>query len=296
VAEGLPEGVVLGTNKLPRGRPKLDLKFTAGPKAKIGAYPIVLKGKAPGLERIASVPTMTGEPARDKLMVGVAMPAPFMFAADYLMDYAPRGSIYDRHFRLYRNGYEGPISVRLADRQIRHLQGNQGPEFVLSGQETKFTYPVKLAPCLELQRTSRTTIMLSGEVTDFDGSHHVVSFSSQEQNDQVIISAVPGLLALELEKPSLALGAGESASMAVRIRRDPAVAQAAVRIHLDSSRPLGGVSADPVELKAGESQGVLTLRRGKTVGAVTMPLRVLAETVSPAKWHQAEAFFNVSER
>lgn len=296
VAEGLPEGVTLETNKFPRGRPKLDLKFAAGPKAKIGVYPILLKGKAPGLERIASVPTIAGEPARDKLMVGVALPAPFMFAADYLMDYAPRGSIYDRHFRLYRNGFEGPITVRLADRQIRHLQGNQGPEFVLSGKEAKFTYPVKLAPFLELQRTSRTTVMLSGEVTDFDGSRHVVSFSSQEQNDQVIISAVPGLLALELEKPSLSLGAGESASLAVRIRRDPALAEAAVRIFLDSTRPLGGVSAEPVELKAGETQGVLTLRGGQAMGPPSMPIRVLAESVSPAKWHQTEAFLKVSER
>ena len=66
--------------------------------------------------------------------------------------------MYRRKYKIDRGGFDGPIQVRLADKQARHLQGVTGPVLTLKPGETEFEYPAFLPPWMELGRTCRVCV------------------------------------------------------------------------------------------------------------------------------------------
>lgn len=286
-AEGLPEGLVAAPVSIGKGQPAATIKFTAAPTTKIGDYPVTIRGTAKigekgaetDLTRTATFVTGPGEPKIEQLLVGVGMPAPFWFVGDYELLYVPRGSIHQRKYRLFRNGFEGPITVRLSDRQIRHLQGNTGPEFVINpGDGDEFFYPVELGPQLEEQRTSRTTIMLMADLVDHDGTKHRISYASFGQEQQAIVLATANLLTIELERASVVAKPGEKLRIPVRLNRDAGIANRTVEISLDIPAHVGGISAEPVQVAPGQAQAVFEVSLGEQAGPFNMPLTVRAVT------------------
>ncbi|HEY1068053.1 MAG TPA: PPC domain-containing protein, partial [Pirellulales bacterium] len=201
------------------------------------------------------LPAKAAGPASLDLWAVAVVPTPFKLVGEYLFNYAPRGGASKKPFRVERNGFAGPIEVRLADRQTRHLQGVTGPTLMLASEISEFVYPVTLPPWMELGRTSRTCIALFGTVEDADGAKHVVSYTSFGQNDQIITIVDPEVVKLRLEPASIALQPGESEEVVVAVER-PADA-GAVTIELAS--PSSGVSAGAVVIGPGEPSGKLTL-------------------------------------
>jgi hypothetical protein len=175
--------------------------------------------------------------------------------ADYLLTQAPRGTVFSRHYRIERKGYSGPITVSLADRQARHLQGASGPTFVVPPDKSEFDYPLTMPPWMETGRTCRACVMAVGEVKDRDGRVHEVSFSSQEQNMQIIVVVEPGRLGLELAKTSLRAEPGGEAMLAFTIQRGDGL-NGAAKIEV---LPVTGVSAEPVTVAADRNDGVIRL-------------------------------------
>ena len=114
-----------------------------------------------------------------------------------------RGSVCHRHYRIERNGYDGPIEVRLADRQAHHLQGIHGPTILVPAGANEFDYAVEMPPWMEIGRTARACVMGTGVVKE-GGVDHYVSYSSIAQNDQIIAVMETGRLGVEMEKPAIA--------------------------------------------------------------------------------------------
>ena len=109
--------------------------------------------------------------------------------------------------------------MRLADKQARHLQGVTGPTLTVPADADEFEYPVTLPPWMETGRTSRACVMAIGKVKIGD-VEHVVSFSSQEQNEQIIAVVETGQLGLELGRSSRGgPGAAAPPSCRVSVRR-----------------------------------------------------------------------------
>src|SRR5207247_699859 len=81
-----------------------------------------------------------------------------------------RGGKFVRHFTIDRGGFAGPLTVRLADKQARHLQGVTGPTIEDPAGASEFDYPVFLPPWMEIGRTNRTVVMAMGEVADADAA------------------------------------------------------------------------------------------------------------------------------
>jgi hypothetical protein len=222
------------------------------------------------------------------VLVSVALPTPFKVVGVYALCYAPRGSVHRRQYKIERGGYEGPLEVSLADRQARHLQGVSGPALTVPVGETEFEYPTFLSPFLEVGRTSRTCIMAVGTVKDADGSEHRVSFSSVNQNEQIVVLTDPGLLSLQAARNSLLAAPGESAALSVRVERSPSIRQP-VRVELIVPPHVAGVSARPVELAADDQEGVLRLEFGDAVGPLNMPLVLRATAAKGGDRVVAEA-------
>jgi hypothetical protein len=261
--EGLPDGVTVASTTIAAKQAALDLVLRAEAKAAIRAGHLTIRGSARVgdgmLTRTATLPAPRGVPELDTVLLAVALPAPFKVVGEYSIRLVPRGTVYQRHYRIERGGYDGPLEIRLADRQARHLQGVTGPTLTVPAGATEFDYFLHLPPWMELGRTCRACVMASGVIRDADGSEHVVSFSSTGQNEQIVAVIEPGRLALEAERGSITAAPGQAASIPVRITRGKSLA-GPVKLELIVPAHQRGISAVPVEIPAGQDRAVLQVR------------------------------------
>jgi hypothetical protein len=252
---------------------------------------------------ITGTATIDGKPVRHPVSVAgtrflpaeppllaVGFPTPFKIIDEYVMTSAPRGELYRRKYRVERNGFEGPIEVRLADKQARHLQGVTGPVVVVPPGQTEFEYPITLPPWMELGRTCRVCVMAVGKVKDpVDGREHAVSFSSTEQNQQMIVVVGPGRLDLRISPGSVRAEPGGEVKLPVTVTRGRDLA-GPVKVEVLLPDHWTGVTAAPLTIPAGERTGQVVLKfAAGEIGPFNMPLIVRATIADKATPVTAEA-------
>lgn len=261
--EGLPEGVTVTGNKLAKGQSQVDVVLKADATAKISTsrLRIVGKWKVGEEERsvVGRVQGLASESESSELLLRVGVPTPFKLKGIFETKFAPRGSTYTRRYRVERNGFEGPLWVELADRQARHLQGVTGPKVSLAAGVSEFEFPFTFPPHMEIGRTSRTCLAVFGEVADPDGTKHVVSFTSVEQNEQCIVLIDPNRLNVETTLRSIRREPGAEVRVPFRIARGNGL-RGAVRVELLIPKTVAGLICDPVDVPEGSNFGTMTLR------------------------------------
>ena len=164
-----------------------------------------------------------------------------------------------RRYKVDRNGFAGPLRAEMADRQARHLQGVTGPQLTLAADQSDFEFPFTLPPWMEIARTSRSCVALIGEVVDPDGTKHIVSHTSQNQDDQAIFIIEPNRLSLETTQPTVRFAAGSTVRIPIRISRGTGL-RGTARVGVTMPDQMRGISADPVELADGISTGDVVVR------------------------------------
>ncbi len=230
---------------------------------------------------------MRGQPEADNVLLAVTLPVSFKLVADYDFRYAPRGSTHRRKFKIERNGYDGPLEIRLADRQARHLQGVTGPTLTVPAGVNEFEYPIQLPPWMEIGRTCRVCVMATGVVKEGDNEHEV-SFSAVTQNDQIIAVVETGRLAVEVEKTSLTAKRGESVTLTAKVMRGKGLTGPA-KLQLVLPDHLHGVSAEAVTIAADQSNGTLTIHFARdNLGPFNMPLTLRATLTDEGRLVVAE--------
>jgi hypothetical protein len=290
---GLPAGVTAKPVSIGKNQTAADITLEAKPDAVIGTAPITITGRAyhhwSFVRSSAAAAGTRVLPEEPDVLLAVGLPTPFKIVDQYVMTSAPRGEVYRRKYRVERNGFDGPIEVRLADKQARHLQGVTGPVVVVPPGQTEVEYPAYLPPWMELGRTCRVCVMAVGEVKDADGREHAVSFSSVEQNQQMIVVVGPGRLDLELGKLSVRAEPGGTVRVPVKVARGtdltgPAIVEVVIPPHW------AGVTAKPVMVPAGEQAGVVELSFTKGAsGPFNQPLVVRATVKTERTLVTAEA-------
>jgi len=278
--KGLPKGVTVTGTKIGKKKPNGQLTFTADAAAKVGVSRLIVTGTAmidgKAVTRRAVKEMSVGEPDIDTLTFCVAVPTPFKFSGRFETKFAARGSTFFRHYKLERGGFEGPIVIKPADRQIRHLQGVRGPTIVLPPDAAEFDYPISLPPWMEIGRTCRSCLMAVGKVTDENGVTHTVSYSSQAQNDQIIVIVDPGRLAVRCGQKTLPLRKGATVSVPVSVARGSGLA-GPVTVELVTPAHIKGVTAERIVIPAGRKRGLLRLQFAeKGCGPFNMPLTIRA--------------------
>jgi hypothetical protein len=287
-AIGLPEGVTLETPLINGKQKFVDLRFLASPRTKIQVANVIIRGTAEldgkTLTHDATFPAAFGEPVADHLRLAVAPPVPFRHIGEYwVTNDQPSGTTMSKHFELQRDNFDGPITVSLADRQGRCLQGLTAQPMVVPAGATEFTYNVLFPPDLELGRTNRVQLMLVSELTDFDGSRHTVSYTSFEQNEQIISVVTEGQLRLNTSNTSYPVVPGGRVAVPFTLRRNAGVVNRPLRVELKVPAHISGVSAQPVLLAGDANEGTLTIAYGPRPGPFNMPLTVFAQTADNAE-------------
>jgi hypothetical protein len=270
--EGVPPGIKVAPLTIAGGQPGADLVFQADPKAAIGPHWLRLKGKATVDGKVVAWPATSG--AEETVLLAVGLVAPFKVKGNYDLRLAARGTVFRKHYTIERNGFTGPLEVRLADRQARHLQGVTGPILTIPPGVSEFDYPVTLPPWMLIGRTSRSCVMLTGVIEE-EGVRHIVSSTSTAQNDQIIAVVETGRLGLEVERASWLATAGGHLEVPVRIRRSKGLNGPAT-VRLVVPEHVRGVTVDPLTIPEGQMTGTLRVHIGTPAGPFNLPLVVRA--------------------
>ena len=218
------------------------------------------------LVRVAARRAPIGLPEIDSVRLAVALPTPFLIKGPVDFGWSPRGTVHHRRYLLERNGFTGPVEVRLADRQARHLQGVTGPVLTVPPGADEFDYPVTLPPWMEIGRTSRAVVMATGVIREPDGTEHEVSFTTPKTELQVVAVVAPGLLGLEAGRTSVAATSGKTLEVPVKVTRGKGVA-GPVHVELIAPEWLRGLSAEPLVLNEGDDEGILRIVCGPSLEA-----------------------------
>ena len=265
--EGLPEGVSVGKAVIgPKGA-RSTCRSRPRPDAPIRSARLTVRGSAgiggSAVERVAARRGTVGLPEIDSVRLAVALPTPFKIGGPVDFGWTPRGTVRRRRYTIARGGFAGPIEVRLADRQARHLQGVTGPVVTVPPGVEEVEYAVTLPPWMEIGRTSRTVVAATGVVREPDGTEHEVSFSTPRNELQIATVVGPGRLGLESRRTSLAFVAGGVLEVPVKVSRGQGVT-GPVRVELAGPKPARGLSAEPLILAEGRDEGVVRIVCGTT--------------------------------
>jgi hypothetical protein len=301
----LPVGVTAAEVVVPANQNRGELVVQATPAARIGLSKVRVVGRGEvngGAREVLA--TVARRPAErpgervversvaaapvEQLALAVTLPTPFKFQGSYELSYIPCGAVSRKRYAVERNGYQGPLEVRLADRQNRHLQGVTGPTLIVPAGVDEFVYPITLPPWMELGRTSRVVLMATGEIDDGTGGRHKVCFTSGEQNNQMVNLVSPSPLKITLDRATMAAEAGQQRPVTVQLRRDPSI-QTPVKLEVIVPAHIRDVRGRAVEAAAGSDQAVVRLEFGAHPGPLNMPLTIRATTLRGADPLVAEA-------
>ncbi len=274
--QGLPKHVTFTPTTIQSYATTVELTFKADEAAKIDAARLTIVGTTKDRERIAKLPAVRGLPEQTSVLLAITLPTPFVIKGDYDMGFAARGAMHKRKYKIERNGYDGPIEISLADKQARHLQGVEGPTIVVPGGFSEFTYSAFLPPWMETGRTCRVCVMGVGVIREPDGAEHEVSYSSVNQNEQLIAVVGPGMLAMEADRTSFRAEPGKSFTVAVKVQRGQGV-DGPVDLELLVPPHLRGLTAPKATIPAKETRGQIVVTcADKLAGPFNMPMIVRA--------------------
>ena len=279
--DGLPAGLSLPKEiVLAAGQLAIDVPIKADASAKIDGSLLGVRGT--GLISLAPFTAMfcpitksatwADDATVDRVRLAVAVPTPFKIAGDYELRLIPRGTVYTRKYRIERNGFAGPIEIDLAEKQARHLQGVTGPKFIVPGDKNEFEYPITLPSWMDAGRTCRVCVMGTGTVKDADGTAHVITYSSREQNDQIIAVVEPERLGMRIERGTVLAQPGSTVELKIEVRRGEGL-KGAANVEVIVPRGIKGVSA--AVLRVDGENGTLKVQFEKDAkGPFPMPLTI----------------------
>jgi hypothetical protein len=298
--EGLPAGVTASPAQVGGLQGVGEITFKADATAPIRTGRLTIRGTMTvgdqTLTRTAVLPGSRGGMDVETVLLAVASPTPFKVIGGYDMCWAARGTVFQRHYRIDRGGFTGPLEIRLADRQARHLQGVTAAVQAVPLGVSEFDYPIQLPPWMETGRTCRVCVMATGVVKEADGSEHTVSFSSIQPNDQFILVVGPGRLDVEAEQNSFLAIPGRALSVPVRVTRGKGL-QGPVTLELIWPGHLHGIQAEPVIIPADQNQGIFLIRFDVNLkGPINGPLVLRATLMDQGKPVVAETRLDVQQK
>jgi hypothetical protein len=285
--DGLPPDVKVFNSTIASKKDFTDLQFTVPPKTRVGMHKLTVKGTGDVGDYNATRSAVVPE-GLDHLICGIAPPVPFKHQGQYLfLTGTPSGSTYHRPYALDRGGFEGPLIARLADRQIRHLQGVTDRVLDIPPGKKDFKFPIALPCRIEIGRTSRVQVMLVGEITDFDKTRHTVSYTSGERDDQFICVPSAGLVSVETAADSFSVPSNEAFTIPVTIRRTTNILKLPMLVELIQPGHAKGILAEAVELAPGQEIVSLKVMTTESPGPLNAPFTIRARTIGPPR-HVAE--------
>jgi len=290
--QGLPNNVTVHNTLIAAGAKEANLEFIAPANTPIAAHPITITGTGELADQNATRTANTPQ-GMDHLLLGVVPVVPFKHKGVYrIITAMPGGSTYHRAYELQRGGFEGSLTVRLADKQIRHLQGVTDQMIQVPAGVDQFKYPYNFSARVEVGRTSRLQVMLVGEMTDFDGTKHKISYTSNARDDQLISVAAEGNISVEPKVRSFLLGPKATVEVKVKVGRANEALKQPLIVELQLPPHIRDVHCEPVQLSPYASVATLRISTGPNPGPYNQPIAIRASTAQGPR-HVGEGFIEL---
>ncbi len=277
---GLPVDTELGELLIPAEKDDFVLMLKPSASAPIGGHRIQLYGThkngEDSITRVAVKTLASSDELVDSVLFSVSVVTPFAFrnrGPYYARAHA--GTVYRHPFSVERGDYDGPITVRVADRQRRHLQGvRDAGEFIVPAGVEDFEFPFFLPPWMSRDRLGRCLIMGIGEVVDENGIRHQMAYTDGEQA-QAPINVKAGRLSVVAGQTSLYVQADSVSKIEFELQYDenlkfPAMVELIVPAHIR------GLDTSAVTVMPDVRRGSVPVHVGPQVGPFNMPLTLRA--------------------
>ncbi|WP_254512947.1 hypothetical protein [Anatilimnocola floriformis] len=294
-AENLPTGVTAPAVEVKANQNKGELVFTCESMVPVSRTAIRIVGKADidgssvtRLVKSVAPPNNNNQISAlglvdvDHLLLVTSLATPFKFAGQYDLQYIVRGSTLRKGFEIDRGGFEGPIWAELSDKQGRHLQGVAAERKTVPPGSSDFEFEVSLPPWMELGRTSRTQLMVVGELADVTGKKHKVSYTTNNQNEQLIAIVSPGPLRVSAEATTMSIRKGTELVIPLQINCDRTVGKP-LKIELLIPEHMRDLATTAIEAKPQDTTAKIKLRCGEAPGPLNMPLTIRATSERDGK-------------
>ncbi len=134
--------------------------------------------------------------------------------------------------------------------------------------------------------------MLVGELTDFDGTKHKISYTSNARNDQLISVAAEGNISVEPKGRSFLLGPNALTEVKVKVGRANQARTQPLMVMLQLPRHIRDVHCEPVELPPGESVATIRILTGPNPGPYNQPIAIRASTAEGSR-HVGEGYIEL---
>ncbi len=194
LVDGLPAGVELEPKQIPAGQETVKLTWIASEDSPTAGTTIRIRGeckhdgqslssllRAQHLGRDSDGASV-GDDTIDHLLLNVRhKPVVRLFCSE-AYQYAYRGTIYPYAMEIERlNGFDGPVTIEVADRQIKDLDGIEVLPTTIPAGQTQFSLPIYLPESMHInvQAHSNVYAQVNAVFTDRYGKRQSQSIISE---------------------------------------------------------------------------------------------------------------------
>ena len=301
--EGLPEGVRIEPLQIPAGLNQFKVACLAPADTRPGDSLLKITGTAKVGEQTLSHPVTAmhlgrdaegislGSPSVDHLQLTVRHKPVFRLHCNEAYQYAYRGTIYPYLMEVERfDGFDGPIMLEMADRQIKDLDGVEIINSTFPAGSSQLLLPLYLPENMHINVQAHSNIYAQGYVV-FQDKWGQRQSMSQVSEMRCMIRPLPTVVKLRTAEKSVVLRPGSAATCTLQLDRTTNF-NGDLRVELVS--PPSGVHMEPVVIPADKTtaQATISIDAGiapetlvpikfRGVGELPGNVQVVTETVLP---------------
>ena len=279
-AEGLPSGLRAEPLEIAAGAPggKLVLlsdAMTTTPgdallkisgTADIGGAAAAYIATAPHLGRDAEGISV-GRPTTELFHLTVQHKPLFRLFCSEAYQYAHRGTIHRYQMQVERlDGYNGPILLQIADRQIKDLDGAQVLETTIPAGESQIMLPIYLPETMHINVQAHSNIYAQG-IAIFQDRCGKQQSTCVVSEMRCMVRTLPTVARLQAVDRELVLSADGTGKCRLRLERTP-LFSGPLQIVLADDPSCRGFSAEPISIEAGAANATVIIR---SVGGAKLP-------------------------
>ena len=269
--EGLPEGVTVTPLQIDKGKTSVKLTFKATDEAASRSYPLSIIGSAkideieitrPLQSRhlgIDSSGTSAGPTGLDRFHLTLCHKPVFRLFCLEAYLYAHRGTVFPYPMTVERlNGFEGPITVQIGDRQNRDLDGVEMIPFVIPPGQTEGHLPIYLPETMHINIQSQSQLYSQAfaQFKDQHGRQQSVLVLSEKRN---MLRTRPLVVKMSAARPSITADPGQTVACQLTLERTTNF-PGPMTIKLHETSGSQGFTAEPVTFAAGRSTATVTVQ------------------------------------
>jgi hypothetical protein len=271
---GLPKGVSLESTRIPANQSRVKLVLAARDDAQPVHAVLRVYGKtvmsgvkrqvAAGVPRIGHSEDWMGQLKPSAIHLTIQHKPIFRLTCNEAYQYAHRGTIYPYKLQVERlNGFDGEITLQIADRQVQDLDGIEVKERIVPKGIKEMAALIYLPETMHanVQHHCRPYIQGHATFTDKWGQKHAMLALCDKR---CMIRTLPPVVKLKAADKQLTVRSGEKIACKLVLER---TSNFKGPMDVELIDPDSGFTADKIHIKAGETSATVTVLLGPKVAA-----------------------------